>query len=229
MLIGKLFFNGGEPHCPGGVFARKAARKISPKKMIPGKFQQLTHGNHVKTHQHMNRKSVVRFCVTLIAISILAATSSCSRDRTAAQAGGDGKSGGRGGRGGAGGTGMVLPVGVTAAKTDSFPVYINAIGTASAWNTVTVRSRVDGALMKLHFTEGQRVKAGDMLAEIDPRPYQVQLKQAQGQLARDQALLANAKLDLQRYLNAKAERSLRLTFGAQTEKFIFLKLLVLLC
>jgi len=64
---------------------------------------------------------------------------------------------------------------------------------------VTVRSRVEGELLKIHFTEGQVVKAGDVLAEIDPRPFQVQLMQAEGQMARDQALLANARIDLERY------------------------------
>lgn len=76
---------------------------------------------------------------------------------------------------------------------------VSAIGTITAANTAVVRARVDGELKAIHFTEGQLVKAGALLAEIDPRPFQIALEQAQGQLERDQALLQNARLDLQRY------------------------------
>lgn len=92
-------------------------------------------------------------------------------------------------------------VSVVAAKavTGDFPVYYQSLGTVTPLNTVTVRSRVDGELIRLRFTEGQEVKAGDVLAEIDPRPYQAELAQAEGQLLRDNALLRNARQDLQRY------------------------------
>lgn len=101
-----------------------------------------------------------------------------------------------GGRKAAGGP--LAPVQAAAAARQSVPQYLTGLGTVAAANTVTLRSRVDGDLMALHFTEGQEVKAGQLLAEIDPRPFQVALTQAQGQLARDQATLANARRDLAR-------------------------------
>jgi membrane fusion protein, multidrug efflux system len=92
-----------------------------------------------------------------------------------------------------------VPVVVTPVRTGDLSVYLTALGSVTPLSIVTVKSRVDGQLMKTHFTEGQVVHAGDMLAEIDPRPFQAQLTQAEGQLARDQANLANARLDLERY------------------------------
>jgi len=93
------------------------------------------------------------------------------------------------------------PVRVTIApvqKTD-FPVYLSGLGTVQGFNTVVVRTRVDGQIDKIAFKEGQLVNQGDLLAEIDPRPYQATLDQAKAKKAQDEANLANANLDLQRY------------------------------
>jgi len=91
------------------------------------------------------------------------------------------------------------PVLADVATKKDVNIFLNGLGSVTPLRTVTVRSRVDGELIKLHFTEGQTVKEGDLLAEIDARPFQVQLMQAQGQMERDQALLANARIDLERY------------------------------
>ncbi|MCD1126265.1 MdtA/MuxA family multidrug efflux RND transporter periplasmic adaptor subunit [Jinshanibacter sp. LJY008] len=91
------------------------------------------------------------------------------------------------------------PVQIATADIQNIPRYLSGLGTVTAANTVTIRNRVDGQIMVIHFTEGQEVKAGDLLVEIDPRPYQVQLTQAEGQLLNMQATLSNARRDLARY------------------------------
>ncbi|QIX97145.1 MdtA/MuxA family multidrug efflux RND transporter periplasmic adaptor subunit [Cedecea sp. FDAARGOS_727] len=95
--------------------------------------------------------------------------------------------------------GALAPVQAAAATSEAVPHYLTGLGTITAANTVTVRSRVDGQLLAIHFQEGQQVKAGDLLAEIDPSQFKVALAQAQGQLAKDRATLANARRDLARY------------------------------
>src|ERR1017187_5187469 len=105
------------------------------------------------------------------------------------------------------GTGGPLAVGVAKVSTGDVPITVNALGTVTPLATVTVHPQINGPLIKIAFTEGQIVKAGELLALIDPRPFQAALDQAQGQLKRDQALLANAKIDLARYKTLLAQES----------------------
>ncbi|HZE59671.1 MAG TPA: MdtA/MuxA family multidrug efflux RND transporter periplasmic adaptor subunit [Burkholderiales bacterium] len=102
-------------------------------------------------------------------------------------------------KGGGRGPGGPTPVVASAATQGDIDIIVNGLGTVTPLRTVTVRTRVDGELVRVLFQEGQLVKEGDLLAEIDARAFQVQLAQAEGQLARDRALLENARLDLERY------------------------------
>jgi multidrug efflux system membrane fusion protein len=125
---------------------------------------------------------------------------------------GAGPGGGRGGRGGAagGGSGRRPPtvVGVASAALGDIPIQIDALGTVTPQASVTVHTRIAGTLMGVYFTEGQMVRAGQLLALVDPRPYQVALEQAQGQMLRDQAALDAARLDLARYRTLAAQDSI---------------------
>jgi multidrug efflux system membrane fusion protein len=103
------------------------------------------------------------------------------------------------GKQGSKGPSLPTPVFVEPARTGDMNVYLTGLGSVTPLNTVTVRSRVDGQLMEVHFREGQTVAKGALLATIDSRPFQVQLSQAEGQMARDRELLNNARMDLERY------------------------------
>ncbi len=117
---------------------------------------------------------------------------------------GGGKKGGKGGKGAAGD----VPVAVAKAHRGNVPIYLDGLGSVTAFYTVLVRSRVDGQLMSVPVNEGDLVNEGQVIAEIDPRPYQVMLEQAEGNMAKDQALLANAKVDLDRYKTLLATDSI---------------------
>jgi multidrug efflux system membrane fusion protein len=98
-------------------------------------------------------------------------------------------------------------VGVANVTTGDIPITINALGTVTTLATVIIHPQINGPLLKIAFTEGQMIKRGDLLVQIDPRPYQAAVDQAAGQLKRDQASLANAKVDLDRYKTLLAENS----------------------
>src|SRR5271167_1455115 len=109
---------------------------------------------------------------------------------------------------GRGQTGGPMPVGVATVQKGNMPVTLTGLGTVTPLATVTVKTQINGYLTQVAFQEGQMVKKGDFLAQIDPRPYQVALEQAEGQLAKDQALLKNAQLDLTRYNTLVAQNSI---------------------
>jgi multidrug efflux system membrane fusion protein len=120
-----------------------------------------------------------------------------------------------------------LAVGVSTVTTGDIPITINALGTVTPLATVTIHPQINGPLVKINFTEGQMVKRGDLLVQIDPRPYQAAVDQADGQLKRDQASLANNRKDLERYKTLLAQNSVsdqvyatQLATVAQTEATI---------
>ncbi len=133
-------------------------------------------------------------CTSLLA-GVMFMIAGCGNVSENAQASG-GKKGQRGQRGFAG---MAVSVAVAKASTMDLPVYLSGLGSVEAFNTVVVKSRVDGQLVQINFKEGQEVKKGDLLAVIDPRPYQVALAQAEAMLYKDQSALKDAKLNMDRF------------------------------
>src|SRR5207302_8182102 len=104
--------------------------------------------------------------------------------------------------------GAPVPVGVSPVEKGDMPVTLSQLGTVTPLATVTVKTQISGYLVQVAFKEGQMVNKGDFLAQIDPRPYQVALQQAEAQLAKDQAVLKNAQVDLQRYKTLVAQNSI---------------------
>jgi membrane fusion protein, multidrug efflux system len=131
-----------------------------------------------------------------------APTSTSARTATAA----DGDKPARGGRSGAGGVDRVVPVLIAAAARRDIPISVEGLGSVTAYMTVNVRTQVDGRLERVAFREGQAVHRGDLLAQVDSRPFTIQLHQAEAALARDQAQLHGAELNLQRYETVVAQK-----------------------
>jgi len=137
---------------------------------------------------------------TVVGVALLAAAAAYYFTRSEVQEAPAGRRGVDGGR--------PVPVVAAAVQRGDIEVIITALGTVTARNTATVKPRVDGLLQRITFHEGQMVKAGELLAEIDPRPFQALLDQAHGQLVRDQALLGIAQIDLERYRALLAKDSI---------------------
>lgn len=160
--------------------------------------------------QASNSRSPRRWLFGLLILLLVALLAWWLWPATTAHKEGEGHRSGKGmgGRPGFGASTEAVPVRVEPARVGDFPLYYKALGTVTATNTVNVRSRVAGELVKIHFKEGQQVKAGDLLAEIDPRSYRIALQQAEGTLAQNQAQLKNAQVDLARYKGLYAEDSI---------------------
>lgn len=124
------------------------------------------------------------------------------------QSGKTANAGAKSAKGGRRGASAITPVVAVQATKGNIGVFVTGLGAVTPLKTVTVRTRVDGQLMDVHFKEGEHVTAGDPLVDIDPRPYRAVLEQAQGQLARDQALLENAHVDLDRYQELVKENAI---------------------
>jgi multidrug efflux system membrane fusion protein len=153
--------------------------------------------NKVSTTQprRSRRARIIGATVAVLAMAALALLAW----RLTQQEAGPGPGGGRGG-GGPGGRGMpATTVGVATAERADIPVTLDALGTVTAAATATVRPQVSGVLQKIHFSEGQMVREGEVLATIDPRPFEIALLQARGQRQRDEAQLESAKVTLARY------------------------------
>jgi multidrug efflux system membrane fusion protein len=146
---------------------------------------------HPNRHRHPVRTTLIAVVLAGLIVGVWVWSNHRAQPATAS-------GNGPGNMRGAGGN-RPQPVSVAAVRTTDIRVWLNALGTVTPRNLVTVRPKVDGTLLRVNFREGQMVKAGDLLAEIDPRPFQIQLDQAKGQLAHDLALLDNARIDLARY------------------------------
>jgi multidrug efflux system membrane fusion protein len=146
--------------------------------------------------------------VVAVLVGVMIITVRLTQHNSAAGTGRSRRGPGGGPGSAAGGPGAPIPVTVATASTGDIDVRIPALGTVTPLATVTVKTQISGILQKIAFTEGQLVRQGEMIAEIDPRPYEAAVRQMEGNLRRDQALLADAKLDLNRYEGLVKEDSI---------------------
>ena len=164
----------------------------------------MSQNNHPSLLPVASRRRPYILPVTLLVLAIAGAGFYFQQSSTAP----DGKSGYGKGKRGFDEADAPSAVSIESVTQADFPVYLKGLGTVTALRTVTVKPRVDGELVRVAFTEGQMVKQGDLLAEIDPRPFQIQLQQVEGQLLRDEALLKNAQIDHARYLTLLEQDSI---------------------
>ncbi|CAG4916333.1 MdtA/MuxA family multidrug efflux RND transporter periplasmic adaptor subunit [Paraburkholderia gardini] len=175
-------------------------------------------GNGTPPTPKRHRGRVIAAIAAIVAVVVIAGIvlvrwhpwGSASGATAAGASGAGGASGARAGRGGRGGNAANVPqpVHVATATQGEMPVVLTALGTVTPLANVTVRTQLSGILQTVAFREGQMVKKGDVLAQIDPRPYQISLENAEGTLAKDQALLQTARLDLKRYQTLLSQDSI---------------------
>jgi multidrug efflux system membrane fusion protein len=164
----------------------------------------MSQNNHPPLLPVASRRRFYVLPVSLLVLAVVGAGFYFQQSSTAP----DGKSGYGKGKRGFDEADAPSAVSIETVTQADFPVYLKGLGTVTALRTVTVKPRVDGELVRVAFTEGQMVKQGDLLAEIDPRPFKIQLQQVEGQLLRDEALLKNAQIDHARYLTLLEQDSI---------------------
>ncbi|MGV2287262.1 MdtA/MuxA family multidrug efflux RND transporter periplasmic adaptor subunit [Trinickia sp. YCB016] len=178
----------------------ESQRSLTPVKGTPSADQAIARGRQPR------RRLGTLVVAVLIAAGVIAWWHPWSRTSPDGSGATGAPQAGRGGRGGF--ANQVQPVQVAAAVQGDMPIVLNALGTVTPLATVTVKTQLSGTLQSVEFQEGQMVKKGDVLAQIDPRPYQISLDNAQGALLKDQALLQTARVDLKRYQTLLAQDSI---------------------
>ena len=155
---------------------------------MPQESATVTEARTVETEQPKPGRSKTKIVIGVVVFAVILIIAICSRRKSAAQTAAAGKNQQR-----------PVPVAVTTVQSRDVPVYLEGLGNVQAYLTVTVKTRVDGQLLRFNFQEGQKVRKGDELALLDPRPFEAALSQAEAAKARDAAQLENARKDVERY------------------------------